>query len=90
MLLPWDQLIHKAEGEQGNFIEVIRDNCTACKKCIIVCSVNLWFMDKGKANIKDNYKNICLECASCWQACDFNAIKFRYPNGGTGVIFKRG
>ncbi|MHA1799344.1 MAG: 4Fe-4S binding protein [Candidatus Helarchaeota archaeon] len=90
MLVPFEEVINKLDGEQGDFIQVVPENCTACKKCLIVCPVNLWYMDGTKANVRDNYKDICLECGACWQICEFNAIKWKYPNGGTGVIFRRG
>ncbi|MHA1231230.1 MAG: indolepyruvate ferredoxin oxidoreductase subunit alpha [Candidatus Helarchaeota archaeon] len=90
MLVPFEKVIHKLEGDQGDFIKVNQENCVACKKCLIVCPVNLWYMKDGKANIRENYKDICLECGSCWQVCDYNAIIFTYPKGGTGVIFRRG
>ncbi|MHA1310012.1 MAG: 4Fe-4S binding protein [Candidatus Helarchaeota archaeon] len=90
MLVPLENIIHKLEGDQGDFIKPIRENCVACKRCITVCPVNLWYLDDGKANIKDDYKKLCLECGACWQSCEYNAIDFTYPKGGTGVIFKRG
>lgn len=89
MVAPFEKLIHR-EGDSGDFITVNLENCTGCKKCIIVCPVNLWMMEKGKAKIRDKYQEICLECGSCWQVCDYNAVNFTYPKGGTGVVFRRG
>jgi ferredoxin like protein len=89
MVTPLDKLIH-TEGDPGDFITVNKENCTACKRCLIVCPVNLWKLENGIAKIRENYKELCLECGSCWQVCDFNAINFSYPKGGTGVIFRRG
>lgn len=89
MIAPFEQLIHR-EGDSGDFITTNPENCTACRKCVIVCPVNLWMMEKSKAKIQAKYKEICLECGSCWQVCEYNAINFKYPKGGTGVIFKRG
>lgn len=82
-------LIHR-EGDPGNFITINKENCTCCRKCIVVCPVNLWVMKNGKAEIRDGYKELCLECASCWQVCEYNAITFNFPKGGTGVVFRRG
>ena len=82
-------LIHR-EGDPGDFITINRGNCSGCGKCVPVCPVNLWVIENGKAKIREAYKEICLECASCWQVCDYNAINFQYPKGGTGVIFRRG
>lgn len=89
MVAPFEKLI-KRVGDPGDFITVNQENCVACKKCLIVCPVNLWKLENGKAKIRDNYKELCLECASCWQVCDYNAINFKFPKGGTGVVFLRG
>ncbi len=82
-------LIHR-EGDPGDFITVNAENCTGCKRCSTVCPVNLWVVKEGTARILDSYKELCLECGSCWQVCDYNAVNFRYPKGGTGVVFRRG
>jgi len=89
MGVPLEKLIHKV-GDPGDFIKINQEKCVGCKKCVIVCPLNLWYMDKGKANIRDKYKELCLECVSCWQVCDYGAIDFSYPKGGTGVVFERG
>ncbi len=84
-----DQLIHKV-GDPGEFIKINADKCTGCKRCVVVCPINLWYLEKGKANIRASYKQLWLECGSCWQVCDYGAIEFNFPKGGTGVVFERG
>lgn len=83
-------LIHTEGGDPGDFISITSENCTLCKKCLIICPVNLWIFKDSIIQIQDTYKEMCLECGSCEQICDFDAIHFKYPNGGTGVVFKRG
>jgi len=89
MSIRLDMLIHKV-GDPGDFIKIDQEKCVGCRRCVKVCPVNLWYIEKGKAKIRDSYKELCLECASCWQVCDYGAVEFRYPKGGTGVIFERG
>ena len=36
------------------------------------------------------YDIIIVGAGPCYQVCDANAIEFRYPSGGTGVIFEKG
>ena len=89
MVAPLKDLIH-TEGDPGDFITFIEENCTVCKRCLMICPVKLWIFKDGKIKIQDTYKQLCLECGSCEQVCDYNAINFCYPKGGTGVVFKRG
>ncbi|MHA1283364.1 MAG: 4Fe-4S binding protein [Promethearchaeota archaeon] len=89
MTAPLKDLIHR-EGDPGDFIIFNEEKCSLCKMCTIVCPVNLWIFKNGKISIQGTYKDLCLECGSCWQICDTGAIDFHYPKGGTGVIFKRG
>ena len=46
--------------------------------------------DNLAAKISDDYKELCLECAHCYSICEYNAIDFHFPKGGTGIIYKRG
>ena len=32
----------------------------------------------------------CVECGSCWNICDFDAVIFEEPKGGIGVRFEYG
>ncbi len=73
-----------------DFIKVDPEKCTGCSRCLIICVVNLWKMKDGIAYIVDNYKEKCLECASCYQVCSSGAIEFEYPEGGTGVVYLQG
>ena len=76
--------------DTGDFISINNDKCNNCGKCILVCLVSLWRKDDNKIYLSDNYKYECLECASCYQVCETGAISFRYPRGGTGVIYEKG
>jgi ferredoxin-like protein FixX len=52
--------------------------------------VNLWKIHEGVAFLSDDYKEKCLECGSCAQVCEPEAITFRYPSGGAGIIYEHG
>jgi ferredoxin like protein len=78
-------------GDTGDFITFDKEKCNRCGRCLIICIVNLWKKDEdGLAYLVDNYKEKCLECAGCYQVCEAGAIDFKYPAGGTGVVFEQG
>ncbi len=74
----------------GDFISIDNDKCNNCVRCLIICIMNLWRKKDGKVYIIDDYKSKCVECASCFQVCEAGAIKFKYPAGGTGIVFEKG
>jgi ferredoxin like protein len=82
----------RVENEDpGDFITYDESKCNGCGDCTIVCSVDLWGLPKGKkAKLSPKYKELCLECAACYAVCEQDAIDFRYPNGGAGIIIKHG
>ncbi len=56
-------------------IEIIKDKCVACKKCLGVCPGNLIYKDvDGKSFIK--YPKDCWGCTACIKECKFGAIKY--------------
>ena len=74
----------------GEFIKIDPVKCNGCGLCVRVCILNLWGMQKGLAFIQENYKEKCLECGSCGQVCEPGAIEFKYPAGGTGIVYEKG
>jgi ferredoxin-like protein FixX len=76
-------------ADPGDFIRYDESKCNGCGECKLVCSANLWSVD-DKAKLSPKYKNLCLECAACYAVCEADAIDFRYPVGGTGIIIKHG
>ena len=73
-----------------DFISVDREKCVGCKNCVIICGMDLWRMQEGKAVLEPDYKKFCTECASCHTVCDFDAIEFTFPPGGHGIVYQRG
>ena len=73
-----------------DYITIDKSKCNGCKMCAKICMVNLWKIHEGMAYLSDDYKEKCLECGSCAQVCEPEAISFRYPPGGTGIVYKHG
>jgi ferredoxin len=74
----------------GDFIQVDPEKCIGCGRCTVVCIMNLWLLRDGVAQIVDDYQEKCVECAACYSVCESDAIIFRYPKGGTGIIYEQG
>ena len=72
-------------------ITVSGDSCEGCttKACVTVCPARL-FVELRDGGILFNYEQ-CFECGSCYLVCDQGgAISWRYPEGGKGVVLRRG
>ncbi|MFX1582939.1 MAG: 4Fe-4S binding protein [Promethearchaeota archaeon] len=52
--------------------------------------MNLWKKRGDTVYIVDDYPSHCLECGACAQVCESDAIRFRFPAGGTGIIIEQG
>nr|MDO8114773.1 4Fe-4S binding protein [Candidatus Sigynarchaeota archaeon] len=80
----------KRAGKTGDFIIQHVDRCVGCGNCVKICPVGAWQLYQKKAVIAKDYREKCVECGSCWLSCDADAIEFRYPDGGTGVVWEYG
>jgi electron transfer flavoprotein-quinone oxidoreductase len=72
-------------------ITVDTEVCRSCstKACVYACPANL-FVPTDEGGILFNYEQ-CFECGTCYQVCDAEgAITWTYPDGGHGVVFRRG
>jgi len=85
-------LVTRVEGaDPGDFIVYDEGKCDGCGGCALVCAASLWAVPEGeKARLAPKYSELCLECAACYAVCEQDAINFRYPNGGSGIIIKHG
>jgi len=71
-----------------DFITLDEKLCDGCGGCMTICPMDLWKLRKGKAVLSGEYKESCVECGSCFIACETGAIDFTYPPAGTGVVYK--
>ncbi len=74
----------------GDFISVDNNKCNRCGRCLVICMMSLWKKMGDIIYLVDDYQSKCLECAACYQVCDADAIRFRYPAGGTGIVYEQG
>ncbi|MGH3439725.1 MAG: ferredoxin family protein [Sciscionella sp.] len=76
---------------QRAHISVDTDVCRSCttKACVHACPADL-FVPTADGGILFNYEQ-CFECGTCYQVCDSaGAITWSYPDGGHGVVFRKG
>ncbi|RQD72708.1 MAG: 4Fe-4S dicluster domain-containing protein [Halanaerobium sp. MSAO_Bac5] len=56
--------------------EIIAENCTGCRLCIISCVYDANYLDEDKKIVIDEDK--CAACGLCVTRCNFNALEFRW------------
>lgn len=72
-------------------ITVDTDVCRSCttQACVHACPANL-FTPAADGGIRFGCEQ-CFECGACYQVCSGEgAIGWSYPDGGRGVVFRRG
>jgi ferredoxin like protein len=77
-------------GERAH-IEVDSAVCRSCttQACVTACPANL-FAPTADGGILFNYEQ-CFECGTCYMVCNSeNALRWTYPDGGQGVVFRHG
>lgn len=77
-------------GERAH-ITVDTEVCRSCttQACVSACPAKL-FVPTGDGGILFNYEQ-CFECGTCYQVCNNEgAISWTYPDGGHGVVFRKG
>ena len=89
MKIDYKKLVKRIPVE-GDFISIDNDKCTLCDRCLVICVMNLWKKRDDKVYIVDDYTSQCLECGACAQVCESDAISFRFPAGGTGIVIEQG
>ncbi|MHA1301531.1 MAG: indolepyruvate ferredoxin oxidoreductase subunit alpha [Candidatus Helarchaeota archaeon] len=84
-------LIHKTKIDTGIYITIDEEKCIGCGRCVIICPVELYKVVEKKAKLDQaQVSKFCLECAHCWVICPEHAINFKYPKGGSGIIYEKG
>lgn len=79
----------KVKPSPRDFIFLRGESCDGCGNCVLICPMDLWRMRKGRASLAAKYRERCLECGSCYLACERGAIEFGYPPAGSGVTYER-
>lgn len=70
-------------------ITVDGDSCRGCttRECVSACPAGL-FVPTAGGGILFNYEQ-CFECGTCYMVCNrADAITWRYPPGGHGVVYR--
>lgn len=73
-------------------ITIDASHCPNCpdKPCLSFCPAEVYRKDPNDdARIAISHEN-CLECGTCRYGCPFQAIDWRYPDGGMGVKYRYG
>jgi ferredoxin like protein len=70
-------------------ITIDNDNCRGCstRECTVACPANL-FVPTSDGGILFNYES-CFECGTCYMVCNRGSVRWSYPEGGHGVVFRR-
>ncbi|MFF3650767.1 ferredoxin family protein [Streptomyces sp. NPDC002181] len=72
-------------------ITVDTDVCRGCttRACLHACPAKL-FVPTADGGLVFNHEQ-CFECGTCYLVCDADgAISWSYPEGGHGVVFRKG
>jgi len=85
-------LLLKFNVDKEAHIKLDEKKCEACKlkPCLYVCPVQNFKLEKGQ--LVFNWPG-CLECGGCRIACEqlgMGAVRWSYPRGGFGVLFRYG
>ncbi|MHA1299932.1 MAG: indolepyruvate ferredoxin oxidoreductase subunit alpha [Candidatus Helarchaeota archaeon] len=85
------KLIHKSDVDTGIYISIDEEKCVGCGKCVLICPVELYQVVEKKSKLDPKeVSKFCLECGHCWVICPEHAISFKYPKGGSGIIYENG
>jgi len=71
-------------------ITIDDDACHGCttKACVTACPARL-FVTTSDGGVLFSYEQ-CFECGACYLVCNVaGAIRWSYPEGGAGVVFRR-
>jgi len=65
-----------------------QNKCAACisRPCLFACPAGLFTLSGH--SIIHSYEG-CLECGTCYIACEQKAIQWHYPGGGAGVSYRQ-
>jgi ferredoxin like protein len=82
--------LNKFEVHEGEpHILIHQELCKACqsKGCLMACPAGLYSEQNGEIIVEWAG---CLECGTCRIVCENEAIEWKYPQGGFGIIYRQG
>ena len=90
MSVPEKLSVNKYELDECSHITIDREVCRRqCKNkvCLFICPAKVYNEQNGEI-IVDHAG--CLECGTCSIACIQKALKWKYPSGGFGIVYRHG
>jgi NAD-dependent dihydropyrimidine dehydrogenase PreA subunit len=67
-------------------LQLDKDICVGCGRCIEVCPRQVFAMGDKKAYIVD--RDSCIECGACRRNCAFNALTVKSGVGCAQALFR--
>ena len=73
-------------------IDVCDELCMQCehKPCLRFCPAGVYKLHPNDPQYVSVSHENCLECGTCRYGCPYQAINWRYPDGGMGVKYRYG
>lgn len=81
--------ITRFRPDKESHIILNKEICRTCNKryCVQVCPAQCYTFNESANRLDVAYEN-CLECGTCHVICERKAIRWSYPRGGYGVIYR--
>ncbi|UWG96681.1 4Fe-4S dicluster domain-containing protein [Dehalobacter sp. DCM] len=82
--------LNKFEVNEGEpHILINQEKCRTCgeKNCLFACPAQLYSEQNGEITVEWAG---CLECGTCLAVCTKDALSWKYPQGGFGIIYRQG
>lgn len=76
----------KFRVDKQTHVNIDKEKCSQCKRrpCLHFCPAGLFTLSENE--LTHSYEG-CLECGTCYVACERKAITWNYPGGGLGVCY---
>ena len=74
---------------QQSHIKLQPQVCKQCLRriCLSICPAGAYLWDEQKQQIQIRHED-CLECGTCWIACEMQNIEWSNPVGGSGISYR--
>lgn len=81
--------VNKYDFDTEVHISINKEICQLCRHhhCLYACPAGCYTELEG--HVTYSYEG-CLECGSCFTACDEKAIEWNLPRGGLGISYQYG